>query len=63
MLHTCVLSWKGNWEDHLALNEFTYNNSYHASIKMTSYESMYGWKYISPLCWEVSSEHLLVGLD
>jgi hypothetical protein len=58
-----VLSWKGNWEDHLALAEFAYNNSYHESIKMAPYESLYGWKCISPLCWEVPSERLLVGPD
>jgi transposase InsO family protein len=34
MLRTCVLSRKGSWEDHLALIEFAYNNSYHASIEM-----------------------------
>jgi hypothetical protein len=33
MLRTCVLSWKGNWEDHLALAEFAYNNSYHAALR------------------------------
>jgi hypothetical protein len=47
----------------LALAEFAYNNSYHASIKMALYESLYGRKCISPLCWEVPSEHLLVGPD
>jgi hypothetical protein len=30
---------------------------------MAPYEVMYGWKCISPLYWEVSSERLLVGLD
>jgi hypothetical protein len=50
MLRACVLSWKGIWEDHLALAEFDYNNSYHASIKMAPYESLYGAKFISPLC-------------
>jgi hypothetical protein len=50
ILHACLLSWKGNWEDHLALVEFAYNNSYHASIKMTPYESLYGQKCISPFC-------------
>ena len=63
MLHACVLFWKGNWEDHLALAEFAYNNSYHASIKMAPYESLYGRKCISPLYWEVPSERLLVGPD
>jgi hypothetical protein len=47
----------------LALAEFAYNNSYHASIKMAPYESLYGQKCISPLCWEVPSERLLVGPD
>jgi hypothetical protein len=37
MLHACVLPWNGSWEDHLALVKFSYNNSYHASIKMTPY--------------------------
>jgi hypothetical protein len=63
MLHACMLFWKGNWEDHLALAEFAYNNSYHASIKMIPYESLYGWKCISSLCWEVPSECLFVGPD
>jgi hypothetical protein len=63
MLRACMLSWKGNWEDHLALAEFAYNNSYHASIKMAPYEYLYGRKFISPLCWEVPSERLLVGPD
>jgi hypothetical protein len=47
----------------LALAEFAYNKSYHASIKMTPYESLYGRKCISILCWEVPSERLLVGPD
>jgi hypothetical protein len=63
MLRTCVGSWKGNWEDHLALAEFSYNKSYHASIKVAPYESLYGRKCIFPLCWEVPSERLLVGPD
>jgi hypothetical protein len=47
----------------LALAEFAYNNSYHASIKMVPYESLYRRKCISLLCWEVPSERLLVGPD
>ena len=37
MLRTCVLSWKGSWEDHLPLVEFAYDNSYHASIQCTPF--------------------------
>jgi hypothetical protein len=49
MLCACVLSWKGSWEDHLALAEFAYNNSYQASIKIAPYEALYGRRCISPL--------------
>ena len=30
MLRSCVLQFKGNWDDQLALMEFAYNNSYHS---------------------------------
>ena len=42
MLWACVLDLKGGWEEHLPLVEFTYNNSYQASILMTPYEALYG---------------------
>jgi hypothetical protein len=63
MLCACVLSWKGSWEDHLALAEFAYNNSYQASIKMAPFEALYGKQCISPLCWETLGGRSLVGLD
>ena len=42
MLQACVLDLKGSWEERLPLVEFSYNNSYHASIQMTPYEALYG---------------------
>ncbi|KAA0053144.1 Retrovirus-related Pol polyprotein from transposon 17.6 [Cucumis melo var. makuwa] len=33
---------KGNWDAHLPLMEFSYNNSFHSSIGMTPYEALYG---------------------
>nr|GFC63456.1 hypothetical protein [Tanacetum cinerariifolium] len=36
---------------HLPLVEFSYNNSYHASIKATPFEALYGRKCRSPICW------------
>ncbi|KAL8104338.1 hypothetical protein AgCh_028521 [Apium graveolens] len=42
MLRVCVLDFKGNWDEHLPLIEFSYNNSYHASIGMPPYEALYG---------------------
>ena len=32
--------------------EFSYNNSYHASIEMAPYEAIYGRKCRTPLCWD-----------
>ena len=42
MLRSCVLQFKGHWNEYLPLPEFTYNNSYHSSIEMSSYEALYG---------------------
>ena len=42
MLRAYVLDLKCSWEEHLPLVEFAYNNSYQASIQMTSYEALYG---------------------
>ncbi|GJU32683.1 putative reverse transcriptase domain-containing protein [Tanacetum coccineum] len=59
MLRACVIDFGGNWDDHLPLVEFAYNNSYHASIKMPPYEMLYGRKCRTPVCWdEVGSREL-----
>ena len=42
MLRYCVSDFKGNWDDHLPLIEFSYKNSYHSSIFMASNEALYG---------------------
>jgi hypothetical protein len=51
MLHACVIDFDGSWDDHLPLVEFSYNNSYHASIGMPPYEANYGRKCRTPVCW------------
>ncbi|KAJ9552617.1 hypothetical protein OSB04_016662 [Centaurea solstitialis] len=33
MLCACVMEFGGNWDNHLPLTEFSYNNSYHTSIQ------------------------------
>ena len=42
----------GNWEEHLSLVEFMYNNSYQTTIGMAPFEALYGRKCRTPLCWE-----------
>ena len=49
-LRTCILDHLGAWDEVLPLIEFTYNNSFHASIGMTPYEALYGRKCRTPLC-------------
>ncbi|KAI3717828.1 hypothetical protein L1987_69691 [Smallanthus sonchifolius] len=51
MLRACVIDFKGNWDLHLPLVEFSYNNSYHTSINMAPFEALYGRKCRSPICW------------
>nr|GFB93167.1 putative reverse transcriptase domain-containing protein [Tanacetum cinerariifolium] len=49
------------WVNHLPLVEFSYNNSYHASIKAASFEALYGWKCRSPVCWTKVGEVQILG--
>ena len=58
MLRMCVIDFGGQWDLHLPLIEFSYNNSYHTSIEMAPYEALYGRKCRSPLCWEVGERQL-----
>nr|GEX41405.1 putative reverse transcriptase domain, ribonuclease H-like domain, aspartic peptidase domain protein [Tanacetum cinerariifolium] len=51
MLRACVIDFGKGWVKHLPLVEFSYNNSYHASIKVALYEALYGRKCRSPMCW------------
>ncbi|GJS12624.1 putative reverse transcriptase domain-containing protein [Tanacetum coccineum] len=49
MLRVCVIDFGSSWDRHLPLVKFSYNNSYHASIKAAPYEALYGRKYLSRL--------------
>nr|GEV07915.1 reverse transcriptase domain-containing protein [Tanacetum cinerariifolium] len=52
MLRVCVIDFGKGWERHLPLVEFSYNNSYHVSIKAAPFEALYGGrKCRSPVCW------------
>ena len=56
-----MLDFKGSWEDQLPLIEFSYNNSFHASIGMPPYEALYGRRCKSPLYWDEIGEKQLLG--
>ncbi|GJZ36098.1 putative reverse transcriptase domain-containing protein [Tanacetum coccineum] len=57
MLRACVVNFGKGWEKHLPIVEFSYNNSYHASIKASPFEALYGRKYRSPVCWADVTPH------
>ena len=46
------------WDLHLPLIEFAYNNSYHTSIKMAPYEALYGRKCRSLLCSKIRERQM-----
>ncbi|GKA52674.1 putative reverse transcriptase domain-containing protein [Tanacetum coccineum] len=63
MLRACVIDLGKGRVRHLPLTEFSYNNSYHASIKAAPYEALYGRKCRSPMCWAKVGEAQLTGPD
>ncbi|GJT90679.1 putative reverse transcriptase domain-containing protein [Tanacetum coccineum] len=61
MLRACVIDFGGGWDVHLPLAEFSYNNSYHTSIRCASFEALYGRKCRSPVLWAEIGEGSLIG--
>ncbi|WMV09486.1 hypothetical protein MTR67_002871 [Solanum verrucosum] len=63
MLRACVIDFKGNWDDHLPLIEFAYNNNYHSSFQMAPYEALYGRGSRSHIGWFEVGEVESIGPD
>ncbi|GJV25779.1 putative reverse transcriptase domain-containing protein [Tanacetum coccineum] len=61
MLRACVIDFGGSWNIHLPLAEFSYNNSYHSSIRCAPFEALYGRKYRSPVLWAEIGDSGLIG--
>ncbi|GJX78541.1 putative reverse transcriptase domain-containing protein [Tanacetum coccineum] len=61
MLHACVIDFGSGWDKHLPLAEFSYNNSYHVSIKAAPFEALYGRKCRSPVYWSEVGDAQLTG--
>jgi hypothetical protein len=51
MLRACVMEYLGSWEKNLPWAEFSYNNSYQESLKMASFEALYGRQCHTVLNW------------
>ncbi|GJV91885.1 putative reverse transcriptase domain-containing protein [Tanacetum coccineum] len=61
MLRACAIDFRKGWVNHLPLVEFSNNNNYHASIKATPFEALYGQKCCSPMCWAEVGQVQLTG--
>ncbi|GKC18480.1 putative reverse transcriptase domain-containing protein [Tanacetum coccineum] len=61
MLRACVLDFGGSWDVHLSLVEFSYNNSYHSSVRCASFEALYGRKCRSPIMQAEVGKGQLIG--
>ncbi|GJU13112.1 putative reverse transcriptase domain-containing protein [Tanacetum coccineum] len=61
ILRACVIDFGKSWDRHLHLVEFSYNKSYHASIKAAPFEALYGRKCRSPICWSKVGDSQLTG--
>ncbi|GJS97120.1 putative reverse transcriptase domain-containing protein [Tanacetum coccineum] len=63
MLRACVIDFGNGWERHLPQIKFSYNNSYHASIKAAPFEALYGRKCRSLVCWAEVRDAQLTGQE
>ena len=63
MLRACALDYGSSWDDNLPYAEFSYNNSYQASLKMAPFEALYGRKCRTPLNWSQTGDSRIFGTD
>ncbi|KAL0336688.1 UNVERIFIED_CONTAM: hypothetical protein Sradi_4880700 [Sesamum radiatum] len=61
MMRACIMEFKGNWDDHLPLMEFAYNNSFRSKIGMAPYETLYERRCRCPVCWDIEGLRQLEG--
>jgi hypothetical protein len=63
MLRTCALQDQSGWDKRLPYAEFSYNNSYQASLKMSPFQALYGRSCRTPLQWDQPEEKQVLGPD
>jgi hypothetical protein len=61
MLRACALKDSKSWDKCLPYAEFSYNNSYQKSLKMSSFKVLYGRKCRTPLFWNEPGENQVFG--
>jgi transposase InsO family protein len=63
MLRACALQYRRSWDKSLSYAEFSYNNSYQESLKMSPFEMLYGRRCQTPLFWSEDGERKVFGPD
>nr|GFB20716.1 putative reverse transcriptase domain-containing protein [Tanacetum cinerariifolium] len=63
MLRAYAIDFGKAWEKHLPLVEFSYSNSYHATIKAAPFEALYGRKCRSPVCWAEAGDRVMLNIS
>jgi hypothetical protein len=63
MLRACALDYGSSWDENLPYAEFSYNNNYQSSIKMSPFQVLYGRKCRTPLLWDGDGERQLFEPD
>jgi hypothetical protein len=63
MLRACALKDKKSLDKCLLYAEFSYNNSYQKSLKMSPFEVLYGRKCQTPLFWNEPRENQVFRLE
>ena len=62
-MRACALDYGSSWDDNFPYAEFSYNNSYQASLKMAPFEALYGRRCRTPLSWDEVGDRQLFGPD
>jgi hypothetical protein len=60
-MRACAIDCGKNWDKHLSLAEFAYNNSYQSSLTMAPFEALYGRRCRTPLNWSQPGERGVFG--
>jgi hypothetical protein len=63
MLRACALQDKLGWDKRLLYAEFSYNNSYQDSLKMSPFQALYGRNCRTLLHWDQPDERQVFSLD
>jgi hypothetical protein len=63
MLKMYVIDHPSKWKDYIHLVEFTYNNGYEASLKMSPFETLYGRKCNTLVSWDNPVDKVVIGID